>query len=336
MSKTFAYELAAHVTHRFGGNNLTVRPNAVFADNEDGFFYYIPKGSLQEFHPLLLVHYSAMPGETHPLWIVVSNKDWELLEQDKISVQEYIDNSTWNYGYFWGGGSMLGGSRWMPFEEKGIHDTAKIGRYLTILQCRTARRSSGYLASEAQCSNCTVKNCPFSRFNNINSWDNEVPETDDRIDAFNAVAKMLSDRFGLKTVKCHNTSHENVVEVYPGFDKNSVEVYLPTNLLVDMLYHPGKYDIDELVHSLKLTAGIPWHYDQNQQFVAAQHIDVPESANIEFLLDYWKDHLSQYWFAEEPSSSDVEPSSETVEDPNQVPKSRLVRLIHKIIAVFKG
>lgn len=331
MSKTFAIELAARVTSRLGGSNLTINPQNIFHDNMDGFYYYIPKGSLHEYHPLVLVHYRAMPGTTHPLMLVLSHKDWEKLEQNTISVQEYIDNSTWNFGYFWGGGSMLGGSRWMPFEEKGIHDTAKIRRYLTILQCRTARRSSGYQATEEQCSNCTVKNCPFSRFSANTSWDKEVPENDDRLQAFDAVAKMLSDRFGLKTVSCHNTNLENAIVVYPGFDKNTAEVYLPTSILVDMLYHPGKYNIDELVRTLKLTAGIPWHYDQNHEYVAAQHIDVPEDATIEFFLEYWKNNLSQYWFAA------VEPSSETVENTAEAPaQNRFMRLIHKIIAVFKG
>lgn len=354
----FVNELAARISDRLGNKNLTVHPQMIGNDDTTGFFYYIPRKSLLEFHPLLLVDYHAMPGYTHPLILIMSHKDWGMLEQNAMSVEEYIENSSWNFGYFWGGGNMFTGIYWKPFDEKGIHDIVTIQRYMTILQCRTALRSSGYMATKEQCSQCIVENCPFNQSHTgVADWENEVQETDERLDFLNAVCNMLTKRYGLNVRSCYSSSEtgENSIFVYPDAKKNTVSINLPSNILVDLLYHPGKYDFEELINNIPIKAGIPWYTDINRVTIPAQHIDVPKNATLEFFHEYWKNtHFASEWFITEEVNNDVpsESSSEMITDTCELAtehsseavvdaltvhaESRFKRMIRQIIQYFKG
>lgn len=265
--------------------------------DESGYYYYIPKQKLQPKHPLILNHYRGQ------LFMVIPTLDWKDLENGTVSVQEYVDTSWWNYGYLWGGCNFLGGVQWQPFESgTGIHETENISRYLRILRCRTIRHSSGYMPSETSCLDCTVEHCPFSEVETKKagaSWDNEFQEVDDRIALFKAAKERLEREFGFKATACHNFSDSTMV-VFPQFMCSEVDISLPADLMVDMQYNPGKYDVEKVANELKIVVGIPLHRNENDELVLPTHVEIPEGANKEFILDTWKKAgCCKEWFPEE-------------------------------------
>ena len=278
--------------------------------DENGWYYYIPAKSLQENHPLILNHYRG------PLFMTIPFEDWKRLENEMVSIQEYVDNSVWSFGYYWGGGAMLDGVHWQPLEDgTGIHDTEKISRYLSILRCRTHHVSSGYMPSNETCEACPIEHCPFSKCEVKNagaSWKNEVQEVDDRKLFYRAVAKRIEERFGLKAVSCV-VKKDKTISIYPGWEKNNVSVYLPEGILIDMLYNPGIYNIKELVNQLDFEVGIPWRFTENNEFVSTKQYTIPSDADVEFLYDHWKEKNVCNWF-EKPSNVFVDTSIAQVQE----------------------
>lgn len=274
---------------------LSIGEEHVHTD-ENGWYYYIPVHSLQSYHPLILRHYRGS------IFMVIPTKDYEFMESGRISIKKYVENATWNFGYYWGGGSMLDGIRWMPFEEKGIHEKEKINRYLTILACRTAYRTSGYIADKKTCERCSVKNCPFSRFTENKSWEKEVHEEDDRVKFFMSVKERLENRFGFVVSFCLS-QEENTVLIFPAMgielDKVSTSVCLNQEILIDMLYHPGKYEIEKLVDSLPIEAGIPEHYKKGVRgMIPCKRITVPSDEGVNFIYDFWRKDVYSRGFLE--------------------------------------
>lgn len=263
--------------------------------DEQGWFYYIPKESLQENHPLILNHYRG------PLFVVIPVKDMERLKEEVIAVNDYVNNSVWNFGYFWGGGSLLDGIKWQPLEEKGIHDTQKIARYLRILLCRTSTHSSGYVPDEKHCSSCLIQRCPYSRYKFKyagSSWRNEVTERDDRIALYSAIKERVEKRFGFNVNSCMVNSLTETVCIFPHHYKDTVEVYLPQALLIDMMYNPGKYDTEKVAEELKMEIGVPWHYE-GEKFVEAQRYEITEVTTTESFYEIWKEqcpYVAHFWF----------------------------------------
>lgn len=263
------------------GHNIGV--NHIHTD-KDGWHYYIPAKSLQANHPLILNHYRGT------LFMVIPLADWTKLENGDITVQDYVDNSVWSYGYYWGGGSMLRGVQWQPFEEKGIHDKKTISRYLTILKCRTNQTSLGYKPSEEKCMSCLIEHCPFSKCKakcEKASWDNEIKEYDDRVLLFEAVKERIQKRFGLEAVNCYNQD-EDTICIFPSYSKDTVNVYLPKKILIDMMYNPGKYNIEETVDSMELQIGIPFHSTTNHEIVPSKRYPVAVDADVQMCYDLWR------------------------------------------------
>lgn len=225
---------------------ITISEEHIHTDFE-GWDYYIPARSLKRNHPLLLSHYRGS------YFIVIPYKDMEAMELHRISVDQYISDSTWNYGYFWGGGSILN-CYWQPLEERGINAVDKIKRYLTILKCRTARQSSGAIATQENCQSCGIKNC---RMNSLNEgfWIDES-EIDDRVNFFEYVKDVVWLNFGMKVSSFY--SHDSTLTtLYPGFSRNTVNVFIPQWILVDLLNHQGKHDTKKLANELVFNLGIP-------------------------------------------------------------------------------
>lgn len=253
--------------------------------DEQGWYYYIPAKSLKKRHPLIMNHYRG------PLFMVIPMDDWNELMEDKISVTDYVDESRWNFGYYWGGGSMLYGAYWMPIEEKGIHDTEKISRYLRILSCRTHNRASGYMPDEERCKNCSVEHCPFSPFAEKNagaSWDNELPEHDLRKDLFELIKNRIKKEFGFEAFDMLPHGEEDGIIMFPNFQKDHVQIYAPQSILVDMLYKEFREDLSqELVDSWNVLVGIPWHMEKDQ-FVGASYELLPEGAGKSDAYKIWQ------------------------------------------------
>ena len=195
--------------------------------DEYGYHYYIRQ--LSPGYPLILKHYRG------PLFTVIPYSDYLKLESGAIDVDTYINSSHWSYGYFWGGGSILG-AYWQPFEiETGIHKKDKIYRYLKILSCRTSNRSSGYRPDAEHCKRCPVdcRTCPFSSLNKTGSWDKEVQEYDPRV----AFLEEITERTRCSLVRSHT---ENNNELHLRKCGETLIADVPQHILNNMLYHPDE------------------------------------------------------------------------------------------------
>ena len=263
--------------------------NHIHTDKE-GWYYYIPARSLESKHPLILYHYRGAP------FVAIPTFDFEEMVDDVISVEDYVNSSFWNYGYYWGGGSVLYGIFWQQLEDTtGIHDTEKIFRYLTILGCRTHQNSTGYRPSKERCEACELANCPFSTLESKKqnaSWDNEVKEENNREKLFLAVRKRIEEQFGLIATCCfpHGWGDTICIELDEKTQKTGfVTVFLPQHLLLNLLYHPERYDVEEIAKTLNIQVRIPWHQDANGRLVNNQLIslttELENPETIQKLLD---------------------------------------------------
>ena len=144
----------------------------------EGRYYYIqaPKAGA----PMLLHHYRG------PFFIDIHPDDFDALTSGKVSAHDYIASANWQVGYYWGGGSMVGGGYYQPLDLVGRRD--EVRRYLQILSCRGYRHSCGYMPSEKNCADCSVENCPFSKYKEGN-WNAEMHEPDPRRELFNSLCE---------------------------------------------------------------------------------------------------------------------------------------------------
>ncbi len=160
----FATELSALIGQHIGVEHIHA--------STEGRYYYIqaPKSGA----PMLLHHYRG------PFFIDIHPDDLEDISSGKVSAHEYITSANWQVGYYWGGGSMVGGGYYQPLDLVGHRD--EVRRYLQILSCR--RRDD--MRTEKECVNCSVENCPVSKYKTGN-WNGEMQEYDPRCDLFEAV-----------------------------------------------------------------------------------------------------------------------------------------------------
>lgn len=210
----------------------SVREEDIHSDKV-GWHYYIPAKSMQEGRPLFLIHYRG------PAFIVIPYKEFEALENGDINPEDYIENSRWCFGYYWGGGSMIGGSFWQPLESgKGIHDTAKISRYLNILSCRTRKRIAGATPTAEQCKNCFAQGCPIQI---MGVFASEIPEVDYRVKLFKALSERAEKKLGvkLKGLVCSDLPEHTVI-ITPDY-KGTCCVTIPKKLNVELLNNPDKF-----------------------------------------------------------------------------------------------
>ena len=280
---SFIQELSEKVTELIG---FHLRADHIHYIGEDGagWHYYIQ--ALQPGYPVLAMHYRG------PLMLALPFADYCKLEAGEITVDAYIAQSHWNYGYYWGGGGLLSGAYWQPLEaETGIHDTERISRYLQILSCRTFRRSSGHIPSIENCAKCQLDEtgCPFSPQNQTGSWDNEVAEPDGRVELFQAVCERVQQELGFERYDfmSHNESKHELL-LFPGMKPNTVRIFLSRDLLNDLLYHPEvKRDWKEMAARLDIALAMPFHPEQRTML----DLNAPDLRAA--CLDFWGDNMLQ-------------------------------------------
>lgn len=150
----------------------------------EGRYYYIQ--APKEGAPMLLNHYRG------PFFVDIHPDDYNRIANGEISAHDYIFSANWQIGYYWGGGSMIGGGYYQPFDIVGRQD--EVRRYLKILSCHGKQRVSGYVPTEKQCTDCTVENCPHSKYKKGNR-NEEMPETDPRRELFFALFKRFEKEY---------------------------------------------------------------------------------------------------------------------------------------------
>ncbi len=320
-SKAIAEELANKLNERIGFSRERypwIEANQIHTD-EEGVFYYIPSNSLMWNHPLIMAHYRGY------LFVVLPEHDSVQLMLGAISVDKYIETAIWNYGFFWGGGTMLGGAHWQPLEDQrpGINNTEMVRRYLTILMCRTYERSSGFVPDADYCAKCHVECCPQSKHEKkINSsWNREVREVYDVITLSQILQRRIEEIYGLKMVGCYpHTFSQNNIILMRGYKKGTVNVYIPEALVVDMRYHPGKYNLRLIAEGFAVEVGVMPRWDpKNEVNIPCKHELIYPLCNpckdnqvsaIEAIYAYWEKNDPYFdWFKEKKAEENMSEDS---------------------------
>lgn len=249
-------------------------------DDSNGLYFYVKEKSLQENHPLILMHYSGF------ILVMLPVKDFCKLTLSEVTPEEYIDQAFWNFGYFIGGNHMIGGCFWMPLEDgAGMKDTEKISRYMTILKCRVWWHSSGYMPSNEDCLKCKIEHCPLSQ-NKLKkadaSWGNEPEEYDYRIDLLKCVRECVKKKLKIDINSVYGHHKDTTILLIPINSKNECNIFLPAKLLNDILYHPGERDWDKIASEFKFELGVSRREDR---CIADQN-----EASPEWCRDFWKQY----------------------------------------------
>lgn len=313
LNQSILQELSTKLSSLIGYHLGTEHIHHIEADGS-GFYYYIR--NLEPRHPVLAMHYRG------PLMLVLPYDDFQRLGQERITVDDYIATSYFYYGYFWGGGNVIGGVYWQPLEKgTGIHDTERISRYLRILACRTFKSSCGYGPTEDRCQKCQLDatTCPFSPLNQTGDWKNEVQEPDKRRKLFEAINIRLERELGFECCsRCAHRGESDELRLFPGWESNTVEAYVSDNLLNDLLYHPFKdRDWQQWADELVITIAKPFEWDHRVILPA------DSTHKREICLDFWHDEVARWRKchvsesgsnAEDPMYSDIETAPESSKD----------------------
>lgn len=285
LNETILTELSEKITELIG---FHLGPDHIHHILEDGtgYYYYIRK--LKPNHPVFAMHYRG------PLVLMLPYQDFCQLDQEEITVDEYIATAHFNYGYFWGGGGLISGGYWQPFgTEPGIHDKERISRYFRILSCRTNKISSGYPPTEEKCAKCQLDAtaCPYSPLNQTGCWENEVSEPDGRYELFKAARDRVEKELGFKVVTI--SYHDNDISelhVFPMYEPNTVGIGFGQSLLNDLLYHPEQeHDWHQMAYDLVIAVSIP-------QSSAKQRVILPRGPinGHAVCLKLWQDEVAKW------------------------------------------
>ena len=244
---------------------------------------YIPQESLKPGHPLILSHYMGVR------LVFIPYQDWELLTKWKVSPEKYVDNSVWNYGYYWGKNAFqTGGVFWQPLEngKPGIKNREKIKKYLTMLMCRGYEVSSQEAPHLVWCSDCHLQKCPHSVVRRKKcelSADDEVVERNVHKELYDKLSAKLKGSFDLE-VASYGISKEfngiqHVVYVFKGYKPRTVKILTSESLFVDMMYNAGNYDMDAFLESCAVVACVN-SYNQNAgQFILAKTMAITDETS---------------------------------------------------------
>lgn len=258
MNTTWKKDFAESVAQKIG---FYIEPERVtLAKRRD---IYLPEAD--EWHPTVLC---CRDGA---LTVDVPKKDFHRLENEEISIEDYINQSHWLYGFFVGfNATIMKGAFITPLERKpGIHDKDKIWRFLKITFCRIEHDEDSFMPSIRKCHPCKLKNCPVSRYKS--SYGNYAAEPgmiDNRWDLLSSISHRIHEEFGFlinRIYPMEDLEDKNMV-LLPYDKKDMFDVYVSDSLIRSILYHPRKsFEFTDIVKVMNVS--IKKHYDDSDTFV---------------------------------------------------------------------
>ena len=223
-------ELFAHELSVILDQPIEVR----FIWTNERIYYYI-QGAL-EMHPMLLNHYRG------GYFVEMNPKDLEKLKKGEISPSDYIRQANWLVGYFWGGGSMVGGGYYQPMNI--LDDREKVQKYLKTLDCRGTTGACHYMPSKERCKRCPLTECWFSDHKEGRRED-DIPEPDPRHDLFKALRNRFEKEYPGYTLRglcCSESLDDDQAFFSPNGrfveeDPRSFLVFASDNVIRSILMH---------------------------------------------------------------------------------------------------
>ena len=267
-------------------------PEYILTDDSKRCENYIPTRALHRNYPVILMHYMGIR------LVFIPYKDWHSLEKGEMPIDEYVNKAVWNYGYYWGFDTLhLGGIFWQPLEEgkAGINDKEKVKRYLTILRCRAYEQYRNNVPALVWCSECYLSKCPMSvipRKKQGASWYKEPKENNARKEFCDAISQRIKKRFGLEVVSFTMSKEFNAypgtIYLFKSFREGTVKVFVSEAEIVDMMYHPEKYDVQKMVQKLIWLAGTQRYDRERKEFVLDGIFEITRQTKVEEVIDFWK------------------------------------------------
>ena len=208
--------------------------------------YYIPEAEAGK--PLVLHHYRG------PFFLEIPGEDWEKLEKGILSPEDYVETSKWHYGYYWGGGSMIGGGYFRPLEEGlGINEKERISRFMRVIQCEGKNLASGFYPTEETCMRCMVTDCPFSNYKgNKGNYAGEIPRKDARVTFLTELEKQIRGPYVINILCSSSTVvAKDEVILCPSTWSRSFRAYVGDELVRYLLYNP-ECDVATIAKEVKV------------------------------------------------------------------------------------
>ena len=232
MNTTWKKDFAKIVAHKIG---YYIDPDRVIESKRRSF--YLPEAD--EGHPTVLCCRDGM------LTIDVPKEDYDKLENEEVSVEDYINQSHWLYGFFAGlNANIMKGAFIAPLEsEPGIYDKDRIWRFLKIMFCKMEHEKDSFLPTIRSCAKCSVRHCPVSRYkDNYGNFTNEPGMIDSRWDLLAAISNRVHKDFGYLINRIYpNEDLDDNEMILTSYDKrDSFDVYVSDSLIRNILYHPKK------------------------------------------------------------------------------------------------
>ena len=237
----FANELGEIVDQPIGLDHIYI--------SVEGRTYYIQPPKVGA--PMLLHHYRG------PFFVDLHPDDYNRIVNGEISAHEYILSANWLIGYYWGGGSMIGGGYYQPFDIVGRKE--EVRRYFKILSCRGNWISSLYMPSEAKCAACPLENCPFSE-SKEGDWEKEMPEVDLRVDLLKRLIRRFEQEYSgytLRGMHCGAGIPDGTIVLNPNWHESEDEPYsfmvcISSSVIQSLLMHEIEMEsLEEYVGKVK-------------------------------------------------------------------------------------
>lgn len=219
-----------------------------------GWKGYIASCSLFPELPLIMCDEE---GELH---IILPSCSYKSLQNQKYSVETLFENSYWHYGYYHGGCDMFKAIFWQPLEGDdavGMTDRERIKGFFTVLSSKDVTEED------------ISKLCPKD--------DRKVLAELMRERVYNIFGFVVSDFFMYES---NEFSHKVIIK--PASVRDTVEVYLPSDILTRLMYYPGVIDCQHFADHTEFWLGRPFGNEQ---------VAVPKScAKLDdFCRNFWRD-----------------------------------------------
>lgn len=268
-------------------------PEYIQTDDSRHCANYIVTRALHRNCPVIMMHYMGIR------LVFIPYEDWHLIAKGEVTIHEYVDKAVWNYGYYWGFDTLQsGGICWQPLEDgkPGINDKEKIRRYLTILKCRAYEHYRNEQPMLVWCSDCYLQKCPMSvlpRKREGASWEDEPEERHVRKEFYEAISERLKKRFEFE-VRSFGMSKElnpskRTVYLFKGFVPGTVKVLVSEAVIVDMMYHPEKYDIQKMIQRVIWIAAVQRYDKLSREFVIDKQVRITRQTKLDEIIEFWNE-----------------------------------------------
>lgn len=239
-----------------------------FIWTNERIYYYIQQPL--EMHPMLLSHYRG------GYFVEMNPQDMKKIKSGEISPSDYIRQANWLVGYFWGGGSMVGGGYYQPMDIVGRQD--EVRKYLKTLDCRGITGACHYMPNEAKCARCTLTECWFSKYKEGKRED-DIQEPDPRHDLFDALMRRFEKEYPGYTLRgfcCSETLEDDQAFVsangrYLEDKPHSFLVYVSDNVIRSILMHtvaPENWDEYAATFKFIMKVGEDYRHEATPETVA--------------------------------------------------------------------